>query len=135
ALGRAYLDSLEPIGSIFTIGDDGTFRLGCLQGVEGYRTDVRVVCSTLLEAEWYVDQMKVKSYESEALKIRFNHRQYSGENLYYSMIAPSIDERFDINTILEFIASDDPRAKIETENGMSVTRIPTNKLSIPVNKD
>ncbi|HLV50404.1 MAG TPA: DUF2723 domain-containing protein, partial [Flavobacterium sp.] len=135
ALGRAYLDSLEPNAIIFTIGDNDTFPLWYLQEVEGYRTDVRVVCSTLLQPEWYIDQMKVKSYESEALKIRFNHRQYSGENLYYSAIVPSIDERFDINTILEFIASDDPRAKIETENGMSVTRIPTNKFSIPVNKD
>src|SRR5690606_28024815 len=129
------LDSLEPNAIIFTIGDNDTFPLWYLQEVEGYRTDVRVVCSTLLQPEWYIDQMKVKSYESEALKIRFNHRQYSGENLYYSAIVPSIDERFDINTILEFIASDDPRAKIETENGMSVTRIPTNKFSIPVNKD
>src|SRR5690606_4601703 len=135
ALGRAYLDSLEPNAIIFTIGDNDTFPLWYLQEVEGYRTDVRVVCSTLLQAEWYIDQMKVKSYESEALKIRFNHRQYSGENLYYSMITASIDERFDMNTILEFIASDDPRAKIETENGMLVTRIPTNKFSLPVNKD
>mgnify|MGYP000946997155 CR=1 FL=1 len=135
ALGRAYLDSLEPNAIIFTIGDNDTFPLWYLQEVEGYRTDVRVVCSTLLQAEWYIDQMKVKSYESEALKIRFNHRQYSGENLYYSMITASIDERFDMNTILEFIASDDPRAKIETENGMTVTRIPTNKFSLPVNKD
>lgn len=135
ALGRAYLDSLEPNAIIFTIGDNDTFPLWYLQEVEGYRTDVRVVCSTLLQAEWYIDQMKVRSYESDPLKIRFNHRQYSGENLYYSAITPSIDERFDINTILEFIASDDPRAKIETENGMLITRIPTNKFSIPVNKD
>ncbi len=135
ALGRAYLDSLDPNAIIFTIGDNDTFPLWYLQEVEGYRTDVRVVCTTLLQAEWYIDQMKVKAYDSEALKIRFNHRQYSGENLYYAAMAPTVDERFDINTILEFIASDDPRAKMETESGMFITRIPTNKFSLPVNKD
>src|SRR5690606_507761 len=102
---------------------------------EGYRTDVRVVCTTLLQAEWYIDQMKVKSYESDPLKIRFNHKQYSGENLYYAAMAPTVDERFDINTILEFIASDRPESKMETESGMLLTRIPTNKFSIPVNKE
>jgi len=135
ALGRAYLDSLEPNAIIFTIGDNDTFPLWYLQEVEGYRTDVRVVCTTLLQAEWYIDQMKVKSYESDPLKIRFNHKQYSGENLYYAAMAPTVDERFDINTILEFIASDRPESKMETESGMLLTRIPTNKFSIPVNKE
>ena len=135
ALGRAYLDSLEPNAIIFTIGDNDTFPLWYLQEVEGYRTDVRVVCTTLLNAEWYVDQMKVKAHKSDPLKIRFNHKQYSGENLQYIVITPSIDERFDINTVLEFIASDRPESKIETENGMLLTRIPTNKFSIPVNKE
>ena len=135
ALGRAYLDSLEPNAIIFTIGDNDTFPLWYLQEVEGYRTDVRVVCTTLLQAEWYIDQMKVKAYESEPLKIRFNHKQYSGENLYHTVLAPTVDERFDINTILEFIASDRPESKMETESGMFLTRVPTNKFSIPVNKE
>src|SRR5690606_12569805 len=135
ALGRAYLDSLEPNAIIFTIGDNDTFPLWYLQEVEGYRTDVRVVCTTLLNAEWYVDQMKVKAHKSEPLKIRFNHKQYSGENLQYAVIVPSINERFDINTILEFIASYEPRAKIETESGMFTTRMPTNNIRSPDNTE
>ena len=134
ALGRAYLDSLDKNAILFTIGDNDTFPLWYLQEVEGYRTDVRVVCTTLLQAEWYIDQMKVKAYDSEPLKIRFNHRQYSGENLYYAGVAPRVDERFDLNTIMEFISSDRPEAKIETDNGKSLTLIPTNKFSVPVDK-
>ncbi len=135
ALGRAYLDSLEPNAIIFTIGDNDTFPLWYLQEVEGYRTDVRVVCTTLLQAEWYIDQMKVRSYNSDPLKIRFKHKQYAGENLYYAAITPTVDERFDVNTVLKFIASDDERGKMETESGKFITRIPTNKLSLPVNKE
>jgi len=135
ALARAYLDSLDKNAIIFTIGDNDTFPLWYLQEVENYRTDVRVVCTTLMQAEWYIDQMKVKSYESDPLKIRFNHRQYSGTNLYYAAIAPTVDERFDLNTIMEFIASDRPETKMKMQNGMDIVRIPTNKFKLPVDKE
>lgn len=135
ALGRAYLDSLDKNAIIFTIGDNDTFPLWYLQEVEGYRTDVRVVCTTLLQAEWYIDQMKVKSYDSDPLKIRFSHKQYAGENLYVAAIAPTVNERFDVNTVMEFIASGRPETKMETESGAQMTRIPTNKFSLAVDKE
>lgn len=134
AVGRAYLDSLEPNAIIFTIGDNDTFPLWYLQEVEGYRTDVRVVCTTLMQAEWYVDQLKVKAYDSEPLKIRFNHKQYAGDKLYFAAITPTVDERFDLNTIMDFLASDKPETKMKVNNGMEVVRIPTNKFKIPVDK-
>ncbi len=133
AVARAYMDSLEPNAIIFTIGDNDTFPLWYLQEVEGYRTDVRVVCTTLLDATWYIDQMKIKAYESEALKIRFDHKQYLANKMQIAVIMPSIDERFDLDTIMNFIASDHPATKFE-ENP-DVVRIPTNKFSISVNKD
>src|SRR5690554_7823007 len=70
ALARAYMDSLDENAIIFTIGDNDTFPLWYLQEIEGYRTDVRVVCTTLLQAEWYIDQMKVKAYEADPLNIQ-----------------------------------------------------------------
>lgn len=134
AMAKAYLDSVEPNGIIFTIGDNDTFPLWYLQEVEGYRTDVRVVCTALLQAEWYIDQMKVAAYDSAPLKIRFNHKQYSGNNLYYAVIMPKLQERFDISAMMEYIASDDPRTKIQMANGSEVVQIPTNKIRVPVDK-
>ena len=134
AMAKAYLDSVEPNGIIFTIGDNDTFPLWYLQEVEGYRTDVRVVCTALLQAEWYIDQMKVAAYESAPLKIRFDHKQYTGNNLYYAAIVPTLQERFDINAMMEYIASDDPRTKVQMTNGADIVKIPTNKIRIPVDK-
>lgn len=134
ATAKAYLDSVEPNGIIFTIGDNDTFPLWYLQEVEEYRTDVRVVCTALLQADWYIDQMKIKSYDSEPLKIRFSHKQYNGNNMYFTVISPTIEDRIDINSMMEYLSSDDPRTKIETNNGEKITRVPTNKIRIPVDQ-
>lgn len=135
AIAKGYLDSVGPNGILFTIGDNDTFPLWYLQEVEGYRTDVRVVCTALLQADWYIDQMKVAAYDSKPLKIRFNHKQYAGNKLYYAIISPVIDDRVDIDSMMEYIASDKPETRAEMSNGESIVRIPTNKLRVPINKD
>nr|WP_297310167.1 DUF2723 domain-containing protein [uncultured Flavobacterium sp.] len=135
AIAKAYLDSVGPNGIIFTIGDNDTFPLWYLQEVEGYRTDVRVVCTALLQADWYIDQMQVAAYDSKPLKIRFDHKQYAGNKLYYAVVSPIIEDRVDINSVMDYVASDKPETRYELSNGESIVRIPTNKLRVPINKE
>ncbi|RZM21735.1 MAG: hypothetical protein EOO88_31745 [Pedobacter sp.] len=135
AMAKAYLDSCEPNAILFTIGDNDTFPLWYAQEIEGFRTDVRIVCITLLPTDWYIDQIKQKAYESDPVPISFNHSQYVDGTRDYLLHRPKTEERISLNEFIEFVSLDDERAKITFENGQKVNYYPTNKIRIPVDKN
>ncbi len=133
AMAKAYLNSCDPNAILFTIGDNDTFPLWYAQEIEGIRTDVKIVNTSLFMTDWYIDQMKTKTYESNPLPISFTHDQYVGDKLDYVAHIPKIDSRWEIKDFLSFIKN--PKSTVEMQNGQTIHFYPTNKIRIPVDKN
>ena len=74
--GANYLKSCESEGVIFTNGDNDTFPLWYNQEVEGVGTDLRVCNLSYLQTDWYIAQMKRPYYDSPALPISWEYKDY-----------------------------------------------------------
>lgn len=133
AMAKAYLNSCDKNAILFTIGDNDTFPLWYAQEIEKVRTDIRIVNTSLLMTDWYIDQMKRKAYESEPLPISFNHEDYVGDKLDYVAHVPKIENRWDIKDLFTFIKN--PKSIVEMDNGQSIHFYPTNKIRIAVDKE
>ena len=132
AMAKAYLDSCEPNAILFTIGDNDTFPMWYLQEIEGYRTDVRIVNTSLLATDWYIDEMKVKSNKSDALPISFTHDQYVGDKRNYCLFNERTTDTLDLGLTLDFLKDD--RSKKEMKNGQFVHFYPSEHLKVKIDK-
>jgi hypothetical protein len=135
AMAKAYLTSCEPNAILFTIGDNDTFPLWYAQEIEEVRPDVKIVNTSLFMTDWYIDQMKRKSYTSDGLPISFKHDQYVGDKLDFAFHNPQTENRWTLKDFIGFIGSDDPRTMVQMQNGQYVHFYPTNKVRIPIDKE
>ncbi len=138
---KSYLDSCQENAIMFTIGDNDTFPLWYMQEVEDYRTDIKLINTSLFAKDWYIDQQKRKTYLADPIPSQLTHDDYKEGSLdvayHYPYPFPQFkDSIVDIKFFMRWIASKDSRTFIDfEENGHPEKVYPTNKIRLTVDKE
>jgi len=108
-----YLASVDENAVLLTYGDNDSFPLWYIQDVEGFRTDVRVANLSYLQSGFYIETMSRKAFESDALPFTLPVEKYIEGERVQLPIRDLIKEPTPIRKVMDFVGSDDPKARVD----------------------
>ncbi len=133
-IGWNYLQSVLPNAIVINYGDNDTFPLWFNQEVDGVRPDVRIMNTSYLGAEWYIDELKTKANDAPGIPFTLPRSKYTYTNDMLP-IENIVDRPLELKEAIDFIRNEDPRTKLVLSNGSKIDYLPSNRFALPVNKD
>ena len=140
-LAKNYLESCAPNAIIFTFGDNDTYPLWYAQEVEGVRPDIRIINTSLLGIDWYINQLRYKVNQADSVDVIWSPAQIAGHNrevIYVTDPAPgqNIDPNmyYNLHNVMQdFLGA--PAIDPETGQDVGQMRMPFTKFMVPVDKE
>jgi hypothetical protein len=124
-LARDYLNSCPPNAILFTFGDNDTYPLWYAQEVEGVRPDIRILNTSLLGIDWYVNQLRYKVNESAPIDVIWSAEQIRGVPYITFDARGNQEQYYDLYDVMKNVIG----------KQTPISSFPVRHFSVPVNAD
>ncbi|HEY0067774.1 MAG TPA: DUF2723 domain-containing protein, partial [Flavisolibacter sp.] len=124
-MAKNYLMGCAPNSIVFTFGDNDTYPLWYAQEVEGVRPDIRIINTSLLGIEWYVNQLRYKVNQSAPLDVIFTPDQLRGVGYIQYSRAGQEDRAYDLMDVFKNVIGGRPGP---------IQSFPVKRFTVPVNR-